>query len=103
MNDAEMEAKYKREGWEIYRNGSSPSDRARGVFAVIESHFYRNSKAQSLAAYASHWLWANHHRYDKQVMVLLIEQFPLPGHPRIQRGYSDWDSYGNPLYAIQRS
>jgi hypothetical protein len=100
MDDAELEANYKREGMNRYENGGTPSERARGLFTVIESNFYENSKAPSVATYASHWLWANQGRYDSKVVDLLIARYPLPSRPRIQRGYSDWDSYGKPEYKI---
>jgi hypothetical protein len=100
MNDAEIEEQYKREGWNLYENGGTPSERARGLFTIIESHFYRNSKAPSLATYASHWLLANQGRYDSEIVDLLVARYPLPSRPRIQRGYSDWDSHGKPEYKI---
>jgi hypothetical protein len=100
MNEAEIEEQYKREGWNRYEKGSTPPERARGLFEIIESHFYMNSKAPSLATYASHWLWANQGRYDRRVVDLLVARYPLPSRPRIQRGYSDWDSYGKPNYEI---
>jgi hypothetical protein len=31
-------------------------------------------------------------------MELLIAKYPLPNAPRIQPGFSDWDSYGKPNY-----
>lgn len=33
-------------------------------------------------------------------MDLLLAKYPLLDHPRIQRGYSDWDSFGNPGYRL---
>lgn len=92
------EERNKREGWSLYKSGSTPSERARGLFIVIESHFHRNPKAPSLATSASHWLWAQQGHHDKAVMDLLVARYPLPRCPRIQRGYSDWNSYGDPNY-----
>ncbi len=87
-------------GWNLYESSNTPGERARGLLMVIEAHFHRNPQAPSFATYASHWLWANHERYDRTVVDLLIARYPLPSHPRIQRGYSDWDSYGDPNYKI---
>ena len=100
MNDGEIEAQYKREGWSIYHSGSTPSERASGLFIIIESHFIRNPKAPNLATYASHWLLAHQGRYDREVMDLLVARYPLPNRPHIQPGYSDWNSYGNPNYKV---
>jgi hypothetical protein len=97
MKYEEQEAQ-KAEGWHLYESGITPPDRARGLFMVIEAHFYRNPEAPDISAYASHWLWANQGRYDREAMELLIAKYPLPNAPRIQPGYSDWDSYGNPNY-----
>lgn len=55
-------------------------------------------EAPSLAEYASHWLLASAGEFDREVMELLIAKYPPPAHPRIQPGYSDWDSFGNPSY-----
>jgi hypothetical protein len=90
----------KAKGWNLYANGNMPSERARGLFMVIEAHFYRNPEAPNLATYASHWLWANQERYDREAIDLLITRYPLPSHPQIQHGYSDWNSYGNPNYKV---
>jgi len=90
----------KRAGWNLYEHGKTAADRARGLSRIIEAHFHRNPKAPSLSTYASHWLWANQVRYDPEVMDLLVAKYPLPSHPRIQPGYSDWDSYGDPNYKI---
>jgi hypothetical protein len=97
MNYKERE-QYKKEGWELYHHGDSVAERARGLFMIIEAHFYRNPKAPSLETYASHWLWANQGDFAPELMDLLIARYPPPRRPRIQPGYSDWDSYGNPNY-----
>lgn len=86
----------KRLGRELYQSGSTPEVRARGLMMVIESHYCRNPEAPSLAEYASHWLLASAGEFDREVMDLLIAKYPPPAHPRIQSGYSDWDSFGNP-------
>jgi hypothetical protein len=99
MKREEQEAQ-KTEGWSLYESGSAAGDRARGLFMVIEAHFYRNPEAPGISTYASHWLWANQGRFDREVVELLMAKYPLPDAPRIQHGYSDWDSYGNPNYKI---
>jgi hypothetical protein len=99
MEYGEQEAQ-KAEGWRLYQSGSTSADRARGLFMVIEAHFYRNPEAPGIPTYASHWLWANQRRYDREVVDLLIAKYPLPNAPRIQPGFSDWDSYGNPNYKV---
>lgn len=100
MSDAEMEQKFKREGWETYRTGRTPVERALGLLTIIKSHFFLHSHPPSFAVYASHWLWANQARYDREVMGLLIEDYPLPTRPLIQPGYSTWNSYGDPCYKL---
>lgn len=97
MNYEEREFQ-KRMGHELYQSGSTPEVRARGLMMVIESHFYRNPEAPSLSEYASHWLMANDGEYDREVMDPLTAKYPPPAHLRIQPGYSDWDSFGNPSY-----
>jgi len=67
---------------------------------IIEAHHDRNPDAPTFNLYASHWLWAAQGQYEKEVLDLLIAQFPLPSHPRIQHGYSDWNSYGKPEYKV---
>lgn len=67
---------------------------------IIEGHYYRNLEAPSFEIYASHWLWASQAQYNSDVLDLLKARFPLPSHPRIQRGCSDWDSYGKPTYKV---
>ncbi|MEO6754560.1 MAG: hypothetical protein ABIP85_22520 [Chthoniobacteraceae bacterium] len=102
MDYAEREQQ-KTNGWSLYESGSTPAERARGLLMIIEAHFYRNPEAPSLNTYASHWLWSSQGRFDREVMDLLIARYPLPSHPRIQRGYSDWNSYGDPSYKITAS
>lgn len=85
-------------GRELYRSGSTPEVRARGLMKVIEAHYYRNPEAPSLAEYTSHWLWASAGEFDREIMDLLIAKYPPPEHPRIKLGYSDWDSFGNSSY-----
>jgi hypothetical protein len=97
MNMEERE-EHKRAGRELYEKGASPAERAKGLFMIIEAHFARNEDAPSLEVYASHWLWAQKGRHDKKVLDLLITRYPLPKRPRIQSGYSDWDSYGKSNY-----
>jgi hypothetical protein len=100
--DYEGREKEKAKGWALYNNNGTPEERAKGLMMVIQAHFFRNPKAPSLAVYASHWLWASQGDHDSEVMNLLISRYPLPSVPRIQRGYSDWDSYGDPLYKLSR-
>ncbi|MHC1766131.1 MAG: hypothetical protein AB9869_17825 [Verrucomicrobiia bacterium] len=96
----EEQERQKSEGWKIYETGNSTAERARGLFMVIEAHFCRNPKAPDLATYAGHWLWANEDRFDRTVVDLLFARYRKPNRPRIQRGYSDWGSYGDPGYRI---
>lgn len=65
---------------------------------IIEAHHDRNPDAPAFNLYASHWLWAAQGQYDKEGLDLLIARFSLPSRPRIQCGYSDWNSYGKPEY-----
>ena len=98
--------KHKNEGWQLYSSGSSASERARGLFMVIEAHWLREPKAPDLATYASHWLWAMQQdrdglglgHWDQEVKDLLTARYPPPSQPRIAPGYSSWDSYGDPRY-----
>jgi hypothetical protein len=99
MGFAERELQ-KSMGLELYLSGSTPEERAKGLMMVIEAHYFRNPAAPSLAEYASHWLWASEGQYDRDVMGQLIANYPSPEHPRIQRGYSDWDSFGNLAYRL---
>lgn len=85
-------------GRKLYKDGATPEVRARGLIMVIEAYYSRNPKAPNLEEYAAHWLWASDGEFDQAVMDLLIARFPLPEYPRIQRGYSDWDSFGNSSY-----
>lgn len=103
LMDYEEREQQKAKGWSLYESGGTPAERARGLFMVIEAHFLRNSEAPSLATYASHWLWASQGDFDREVMNVLIARHPLPSRPRIQRGYSDWDSYGDPNYKAAAS
>ena len=88
----------KQAGWGLYRDGLTPVERARGLFAIIEAHFCRNPEAPSLAAYAAHWLWATEgttdawgRAYDREVLAQLTARYPRPsGSPRIRRDESDW-------------
>jgi len=88
----------KETGWELYSLGETAEIKARGLMMVVQAHFFRNPKAPNLAEYASHWLWASEGKYDGNVWDLLIAKYPLPDRPRIKRGYSDWDSFGDPTY-----
>lgn len=88
----------KDQGNELYNSGRTLTERCRGLLMVIEAHYYRNEEAPSFATYASHWLWASQGQYDESVLNALIVHFPLPSRPRIQRGFSDWDSFGMPNY-----
>lgn len=97
MNYREAE-QHKKNGWNLYHSGTSVSERARGLHMVIEAHFSRNPEAPNFETYAAHWLWALQGRCDPEVLALLIDRYPLPTSPRIQREYSDWDSYGKPGY-----
>lgn len=97
MDFAERE-RHKEFGRQLYKGGATPEVRARGLMMVIEANFFRNPKAPNLEEYAAHWLWASVGEFDQEVMDLLIARFPLPEHPRIERGLSDWDSFGNPSY-----
>jgi hypothetical protein len=99
MDQAERE-QFKKDAWRLYHNGKTISEKARGLMMIIEAHHDRNSDAPDLDLYASHWLWAARGDYDKDVLEMLIAQFPLPSRPRIQRGYSDWNSYGRPEYKV---
>lgn len=100
LMEYEEREQQKIEGWSLYESGSTRVERARGLFMVIKAHFYRNPEAPNLSTYASHWLSASQGNFDREVMELLIAQYPLPSRPRIQRGYSDWDSYEHPGYKI---
>lgn len=91
MNYEERE-QHKRNGWKLYHRSDSVAEKARGLFMIIEAHFHRSTKAPSLAAYASHWLWANQGGYEHEVIDFLIARYPLPEHPRIRPGSSYWDS-----------
>lgn len=73
--------------------------RAHAMFLRIEAHYHRNTKAPSLAIYASHWLWASQRDIPADALQLLLGWFPFPRRPKIQMGYSDSDSYGKPSYA----
>ena len=107
--------KLKSEGWRLYSSGSSASERARGLFMVIEAHWYRQPRAPDLDTYASHWLWAQQQDrdgsrwrlglgyWDQEVKDLLTARYPLPSHPRIAPGCGDWDSYGKPGYEEDQS
>ncbi len=94
----EEREQHKTKGRSLYESKCLPAERARGLLMIIRAHFERNPKAKSLATYASHWLWANQSRYDREVIDFLVARYPLPIHPRIQLGYSDWDSYGKLNY-----
>ncbi len=97
MNMEEREA-HKRAGRQLYAQGGSVADKARGLFMVIEAHYARNERAPGLAEYASHWLCAQQGLHDRAVIDFLMAQYPPPKQPRIQPGLSDWDSYGEPEY-----
>ena len=92
----------KAKGWNLYHESKQPSERADGLFMVMEAHYLRNPKAPSLVVYASHWLWASQDQYDKEVLNILIARYPLPRIPQIQPGYSDWGSYGGSCYVIRK-
>lgn len=96
MEFAEREAQ-KAKGRELYGSGKTVVERASGVFMQIEAYFFRNENAPSLSEYACHWLGANPVD-DPEVMKFLADCCPAPVNPRIQKGYTDWDSFGNPSY-----
>lgn len=99
MDFAERESQ-KSIGMELYEGGNTPDVKARGLMMVIEAYFHRNPQAPSLSEYASHWLWASAGEYDHETMELLTTRYPRPEYPRIQLGYSDWDSFGDPSYRL---
>ncbi|RYZ78342.1 MAG: hypothetical protein EOP06_29230 [Proteobacteria bacterium] len=96
---AELEEQ-KKAGWDLYNNESRVELRARGVKSIIEAHFSRNPEAPSFETYAGHWLWASEGQFDQEVLDVMIARYPLPANPRIKKGYSDWDSFGNPSYPL---
>jgi hypothetical protein len=93
--------KLKRQGHEVYRHGHSKSERAQGLFMIIEGYFYGNLESPSFSEYAAHWLCASAGKYDEEAMASLVRRFPKPKRLRIQPGFSDWDSFGKPNYRIE--
>ena len=97
MNYRERE-EHKEAARKLLSAASTAEQRASAVFMLIEAYFHRNGAAPSLEVYASHWLWATPHSIPADALHLLLQRFPFPRHPKIQPGYSDWGSYGQPGY-----
>lgn len=91
---ASIEARKDR-AWKLYRNGESLNLRTEGLREVMRCHYERLAVApKTFEEYAPHWLWAQWGAYDETVMLALSKIYPLPMCPRIQWGYTMWDSVG---------
>ena len=101
MNDNERD-KQKEAARKLLSTASTTKQRAQAVLNLIEVYHYGNFQAPSFEVYASHWLWASQNDTDIPVdaLTFLSRQYPFPNSPKIQMGYTDWGSYGNPSYPL---
>ena len=72
---------------------TTTAQRAYALRLLIEAYYYRNTDSPSFETYAAHFLWANSKEFPEDAVRILQSSFGQPRRPRIQPGYSDWNSY----------
>lgn len=82
----------------ILSEAMTTAQRAYAVRLLIEAYYYRNTDSPSFETYAAHFLYANAQDFPADAVRVLESNFGRPRRPKIQPGYSDWNSYGQPGY-----
>lgn len=85
----------------LIRLAKSDSQRRKGYLMLIEGYYLRNPDAPDFETYASNWLEASRHDLGFKVSAMLRTGFPTCTLPRIQVGYSDWNSFGKATYPLR--
>lgn len=91
----------KEAGRSLIRLATSDSQRRKGYLMLIEGYFQRNPDAPNFESYAASWLEASRHELGFKISAMLRAGFPPCTVPKIQPGYSDWNSFGKSAYPLR--
>jgi hypothetical protein len=73
---------------------NSAQKRAQALKLLIECYYERYADLTDFRTYAAHFLLANGQDFPADAVKTLQSNFGYPRYPKIQPGYSEWDSYG---------
>ena len=100
--DFQEREELKEAGRSLIRLATCDSLRRKGYLMLIEGYYRRNSEAPDFETYASNWLESSRDELGFKISAMLRAGFPPCTIPKIQPGYSDWDSFGKTTYPLKR-
>jgi hypothetical protein len=98
MTESDQNERDKEEARWLIKNGPTLGDKTLGVLSLIQAYHRIVRNPEDFPKYASHWLWANKDDYPPEILAPLIAKYGLPKSPRIEKGFTSWNSRGNRLY-----
>ena len=77
----------------------STQKRVQALELLIKCYYERYSDLTEFKTYAAHFLLANGKDFPVDAVKRLQSNFGRPRHPKIQSGYTEWDSHGRSTFS----